>query len=173
MKPVVIKESSFKIFKKYFLLFLLGSPILIMVFGEPQTKIANKDENMQEVFLWLYVAYCSVLFILLLLRLIKSQYKSIIRLDEKGITMNEKDFFPWLEIYDFRIGMKVLKYEVLTSKGYPSGRKEFEERKILIINEQEFIIKEKFLEFKLEDIAEIIKIYKERLQTNQVGISSN
>ena len=165
MNNIVIRESIYKILKKYFLLFLLGTPILIMVFGEPQNKNSKLEkENFQQVFLWIYIIYCSVLLVLLILRIYNSQFKSIIRLDEKGITMQENSFFAWEDIYDFRTGTKILKYNVLTTKGHPSGNKEFEEQKILTINQKEFIIKEKFLNYKLEEIAEIIRIYKTKIE---------
>lgn len=165
MNDIVIRESIYKILKKYFLLLLLGSPILIMVFGEPQNKSSKiGKDNYQQVFLWIYIIYCSVLLVLLLLRIYKSQFQSVIRINEKGITLHEKSFFAWENIYDFRTGTKILKYEALTTKGHPSGNKEFEEQKILVINQKEFIIKEKFLDYKLEEIAEIISIYKTKIE---------
>ena len=52
MNNIVIRESIYKILKKYFLLFLLGTPILIMVFGEPQNKNSKLEkENFQNCLL--------------------------------------------------------------------------------------------------------------------------
>ncbi len=162
---ILIKEVPIKIIKRYFLLWLAGSPFLIMVFGEVQDQpvVGQNEGKMQQVFLGIYLLYSAVLLILLIFRLWKSSKKSVIRLDEKGITMNENDFFAWNSIYDFRVGKKFLTYNVLPTKGNSSPSREVEEQKILIINGKSFRIQESFLKFNIGEIAEIIKLYKERL----------
>ncbi|GEM_PF-2048292 len=169
-KTVFIRESPFKIFKRFLFLWLMASPLLIMVFGEVQDNpLAEKDNGkMQQVFLWIYLLYSFVLLVVFMLRLLQSLKKSVIRLDENGITFYEKDFFAWKDIYDFRIGKKFLSYDVLTSGGNTSGKREVEEQKILVINGKAFRIKEQFLKFNLSEIAEIIHVYKQRLSGNKI-----
>ena len=166
-KTVYIKASKWKITKRFLFLWLVASPILIFVFGEdnnPQHR--QNTENMKLVFTWIYFLYCGILLGLWFYRIAKADQFSLVKLDEKGITISEKVFFKWADIYDFRTGVKILKYNVLNKNGGNSGRREIEEKKILVINEQEFFINEKYSSFTVGEIAEIIGIYKERMSTS-------
>lgn len=166
-KVIFIRESKWKIVKKFLFLWLIASPVLIMVFGEEKRpeNVPPKEENMQKVFLVIYLLYCGIVLFLMIIRLIKANTESIIKLDEEGITVKNTSFFPWNEIYDFRIGVKLLSYDVLNKNGGISGAKEYEEKKILTINDEEFHINEKYLDYSLPEIGDIIRIYKERLQS--------
>lgn len=156
MNEVVITGSVSKIIRKHLVLISIGLPILLMYFGEDPRKSATRELNNA----YLYAFFIYVVFVLI--RLIYFIYKyadfQYVKMNSKGIVLNEGQFFSWDEIYDFR------KIKTVTQIGNQNnGGAFFGEQTYLVINDVHHNFTWQKTKFTHNQIMEVIELYKQKL----------
>ncbi len=153
MNPVYIKASLKVLLKYYLKAFLLFTPLLLVFFF---------TESARHFITFLAIAYYVPLTVLLIIEMIRTQNKVLVKLTAEGITVYGKDFYEWDQIYELRIVYRTVKTRT-QRRGTLITRKN-----LLRINEENYNFNHRYLEFTPEELLEVISIYRERLGTLQI-----
>ena len=148
MQPVYIKTSNKKLLKQYGKVYALFLPFLLMYFFA---------ETHGLILLTLVLVYYIPLTFIFVYELISNQEKTAVELNTEGIKIYSRDFFDWERIYEFRTVEKKVKTKTLR-RGTEISKKHY-----LKINESSYNFESQYLDFTTEQIAEIIGMYKQRL----------
>lgn len=152
MQPIYIKTSQKVLLKKYLNIFLLFSPfILIYIYSEPNNKIVFA----------LLLAYYVPLSIIFIYEIITNHNKTLVELSEEGIKINNRDSYAWNSIYNFKTVKRRFRKQSMR-RGI-----EIIEKTELQINNNCYNFETQYQKFSNEQIAEIIQLYKNRLDKNR------
>ncbi len=153
MNPVYIKASLKVLLKYYLKAYLLFTPLLVIFFFTPSAR---------QFITFLGIAYYVPLTVLLIFEMIRNRNRTLIKMTEEGITLNEKDFFEWDYIYEFRIIHKTVRTRT-QRRGTTVTKKN-----LICINGENYNFNNQYLEFTPEELFEVISIYRDRLGTLQI-----
>ncbi len=148
MQRVYIKTSQTVLLKRYAMIFLLFSPFILMY-------IFAKSERYLVLFLML--AYYIPLFLIFVFEIFSNYNKIVVEMNEEGIKIFNRNFYRWDEIYVFKIVEKKVKTQTLR-RGTEVTKKYY-----LQINESKYTFDNQYLKFTTEQIAEVIQIYKQKM----------
>ena len=162
MQEIIIKGTFSNILKKQIPLLVIFFFLALIYLGLALEKNpAHANQKYLPAIQFFLTAYGISLFIFIGYQYFLTQRKPILKLTPDGIYILKEDFFKWNTIYHFKI--------IYLNSRFQNARNQkttFKKVKKLQINESEYDFTDQYSDFELEDIVEIIKKYKSKLQTN-------
>ncbi len=156
MQEIIIKDSQKKIITEGGKFALYGCPLLLATLGISLENTVHPSRKLLPFLFIVSVVFYVGIIIKTLIKLHQSSKKSILKLNSNGITILNKEYFEWSEIFDFKIVYKNRRTFNNRSRVHETTKLKF-----LQINDTKFDFTDQYSNFELEDLIEIIKRYKE------------